>query len=146
MHAEQLRTVLHGWNLRDAERGWTNLSHLSAALPPETLRDLCGPLTRFLPRCPDADMALNNLERFLADPVAVDQLPVLLESRARALEILVQLFGTSQSFSDLLATNPDYLDMLRVPLRRSPSAAELQTQLLTEVDAASEDAAVLRAF
>ena len=36
--------------------------------------------------------------------------------------------------------------MLRIPLRRSPSPAELREQLQAEVDAASEDAAVLRAF
>ncbi len=36
--------------------------------------------------------------------------------------------------------------MLRVPLRRSPSAAEMQAQLQAEVDAAYEDSAVLRVF
>src|SRR3989442_3392386 len=36
--------------------------------------------------------------------------------------------------------------MLRVPLRRSPSQAELQAQLQAEVDAAFEDSAVLRVF
>ena len=36
--------------------------------------------------------------------------------------------------------------MLRVPLRRSPSPAELQAQLQAEVDAAFEDSAVLRVF
>ncbi len=156
MHLDQLRNslasldgaraVLQCWNLRDAERGWRNLSHLAATLPLDALRDLCTPLTRFLPRCPDPDMALNNLERFLANPAAVELLPALYENRARTLEILIQLFGTSQSFSDLLSLNPDYLDMLRVPLRRSPSAAELQAQLQSEVDAAFEDSAVLRAF
>ncbi len=36
--------------------------------------------------------------------------------------------------------------MLRVPLRRSPSPAEMQAQLQAEVDAAYEDSAVLRVF
>jgi glutamate-ammonia-ligase adenylyltransferase len=156
MHLDQLRNhlaspegaraLLNGWNLRDAERGWRNLAHLAATLPLDALNDLCTPLTRFLPRCPDPDMALNNLERFLANPAARALLPALYENRARTLEILLQLFGTSQSFSDLLTLNPDYLDMLRVPLRRSPSTAELQAQLQGEVDAAFEDSAVLRAF
>src|SRR5207248_11116596 len=56
------------------------------------------------------------------------------------------LLSTSQSFSDLLVAHPDYIDMLRVPLRRSPSPKELQEQLQAEVDAAFEDSAVLRAF
>src|SRR5262249_55071962 len=70
----------------------------------------------------------------------------LLEGRARTLEILLQLLSTSQFFSDLLVANPNYLDMLRVPLRRSPSQKEMQEQLQSDVDAAFEDSAVLRAF
>jgi glutamate-ammonia-ligase adenylyltransferase len=69
-----------------------------------------------------------------------------MESRFRTLEILLQWFSTSQYFSDLLILNPDYIDMLRVPLRNSPRKAELQAQLQSEVDAAFEDSAVLRAF
>src|SRR5262249_18790147 len=139
------RPLLHTWGLRDAERGWRNLAHLADAIGPEALRGLCHPLGRLLPRCPDPDMALNNLERFLANPAGGSLLPKLLDHRARTLEILLQLLSTSQSFSDLLVANPDYLDMLRVPLRRSPSQAELQTQLQAEGDAAFEDSAVLRA-
>ncbi len=140
------RVTLNGWHLRDPERGWRNLTHLAQNLSLDPLRELCTPLGRLLPRCPDPDMALNNLERFLANPAAAEQLPLLLENRARALEILLQLFGTSQLFSDLLSLNPDYLDMIRVPLRRSPSAAELRGLLEAEVSAAFEDSAVLRAF
>ena len=100
---------------------------------------------RLLPRCADADMALNNLERFFAN-AGPGVVATLLESRARTLETVLQLFGTSQYFSDLLVAHPDYVDMLRVPLRRSPSQKELQEQLQAEVDAAFEEAAVLRAF
>src|SRR6516162_1570767 len=156
MHLEQLRTclgsadsarpLLQTWSLRDPERGWRNLAHLAETIPFDALREVCTPLGRLLPRCPDPDMALNNLERFLSNPAAAQQLPALLENRGRTLEILLQLFSTSQYFSDLLGLNPDYLDMLRVPLRRSPSQAELQAALQAEVDAAFEDSAVLRAF
>jgi [glutamine synthetase] adenylyltransferase / [glutamine synthetase]-adenylyl-L-tyrosine phosphorylase len=156
MHLEHLRTclgsadsarpLLQTWSLRDPERGWRNLAHLAETIPLDALREAVTPLGRLLPRCPDPDMALNNLERFLSNPAAAQQLPALLENRGRTLEILLQLFSTSQYFSDLLGLNPDYLDMLRVPLRRSPSQAELQAQLQAEVDAAFEDSAVLRAF
>jgi glutamate-ammonia-ligase adenylyltransferase len=156
MHLDQLRTclesldrarpVLHTWNLRDPERGFRNLTHLANAIGLDALRELSHPLARLLPRCADPDMALNNFERFLANPAGAQQLPMLLESRARTLETLLQLLSTSQSFCDLLVLNPDFLDMLRVPLRRSPNARELQEQLQAEVDAAFEDSAVLRAF
>ncbi len=138
--------LFHTWNLRDPERGWRNLTGLAEAVPLDALREICTPLGRLLPRCPDPDMALNNLERFLANPDAAAQVPVLLENRARVLETLLLLLSTSQSFSDLLSLNPDFLDMLRVPLRRSPSQDELQTQLQAEVESAYEDSAVLRVF
>src|SRR5947199_1005798 len=143
---DQARPLLRNWTLRDPERGWRNLVHLGQAVGLETLRELCHPLGRLLPRCPDPDMALNNLERFLSNPTAMAQLPVLLDGRARVLETVLQLLSTSQFFSDLLVANPDYLDMLRVPLRRSPSQQELQDQLQADVEAAFEDSAVLRAF
>ena len=62
------RALLSGCNLRDPERGWRNLAGVAAALPPNGMRDLGPPLARLLPRCPDPDMALNNLERFFAQP------------------------------------------------------------------------------
>jgi glutamate-ammonia-ligase adenylyltransferase len=142
----QARSLLTTWNLRDPERGWCNLTNLADAIGLEALRELCHPLTRLLPRCPDPDMALNNLERYLANPAGAAQLPSLVEGRARTLEKLLHLLSTSHSFSDLLVTNPDFIDMLRVPLRRSPSLKEMQDQLQAEVDAAFEDSAVLRLF
>jgi len=138
--------LLTDWGLRDVERGQRNLKHLDEALGLATLGELCHPLGRLLPRCADADMALNNFERFLASAGGPPQLPILMESRARTLETVLQLFSTSQFFSDLLIANPDYLDMLRIPLRSSPSRAEMLAQLQGEVDAAFEDTAVLRAF
>src|SRR5947209_2359958 len=122
---DKARSLLTTWSLRDPEQGWVNLTHLAETVPLEALRELCHPLGRFLPRCPDPDMALNNLERFLANPAGAAQLPVLLESRARTLETVLQLFSTSQFFSDSLVANPEDLDMLRIPLRSSPSRAEL---------------------
>jgi glutamate-ammonia-ligase adenylyltransferase len=156
MHVDQLRQcldsvepavkLLHGWGVQNAERGRRNLAALAEGIGLDALRGLCQPLGRFLPRCPDPDMALNNLERFLVNPAGARQLKAFVDGRARTLEILLQLFSTSQSFSDLLVANPDYTDMLRVPLRRSPSQKELQDQLEAEVDAAFEDSALLRAF
>lgn len=156
MHAEQLRqcldspeqarSLLQHWHIKDTVRGLQNLTYLAGHVGVESLRDLCTPLQRLLPRCPDGDMALNNLERFLAQPGGRDALATLLENRARTLEILLQLFSNSQSFSDLLVANPDFLDMLRVPLRKSPSAEDLRLHLQGEVDASFEDSAVLRTF
>jgi glutamate-ammonia-ligase adenylyltransferase len=143
---EEARPLLSEWGLHDVERGQRNLKHLADVLCVEALAELCHPLSRLLPRCADADMALNNFERFLVSAGGSLQLPALMEGRARTLETVLQLFSTSQFFSDLLIANPDYLDMLRIPLRSSPSRTEMLAQLQGEVDAAFEDSAVLRAF
>ncbi|MBI3411229.1 MAG: bifunctional [glutamate--ammonia ligase]-adenylyl-L-tyrosine phosphorylase/[glutamate--ammonia-ligase] adenylyltransferase [Planctomycetes bacterium] len=147
---EQIRSLLPAWGIRDLERGQRNLLTLVEAIGHDALAELCPHLDRHLPRCADADMALNNFERYLSakqEPVDRSSLRKhLLEHRARTLETVLQLFGTSQFFSDLLIANPDYLDMLRIPLRSSPSRAELLAQLQAEVEAAFEDSAVLRVF
>src|SRR5437879_3235159 len=64
---DSARPLLQSWQVRDTEHGWRNLTYLANSLPPDAFRELCGPLGRLLPRCPDADMSLNNLERFLAN-------------------------------------------------------------------------------
>jgi len=143
---DDAKDLLQAWNVRDIERGHGNLLHLCQAIGVDRLAELGHPLGRLLPRCADPDMSLNNLERFLANPAGAEQLPALLESRARTLETLLQLFSASQFFSDLFINFPDYLDTLRIPLRSSPSRAEMLAQLQGEVDAAHEDSAVLRAF
>jgi len=101
------RPVLYGWGLRDLDRGQRNLTALAGHLGVEALAHLTTPLTRLLPRCADADMALNNLERFFAHPAGPALVSSLLDNRARTLEILLGLFSTSQLFSDLLAQHPD---------------------------------------
>ncbi len=133
-------------SLRDPDRGRRNLAALAAHLDEASLHELGSLLARLLPRTPDPDMALNNLERLIAQPVARTQLPVLIESRARGLDSVLQLLATSQFFADTLTNSPELLDTVRNPPRRNPSTAELTGQLRSEVDAAGEDVAVLRAF
>ncbi len=143
---DQARPLLRMWHLRDLDRGFSNLRYLALNLTQPQWRELCAVLCILLPRCPDPDTALNSLERFLANPQARLKLPALLDNHARPLETVLQLFSTSHFFCDLLSCHPDFLEMLRVPLRHSPSAEELQTQLQTDVEAAGDDAGVLRAF
>ena len=139
-------TLLDGWHLREPEKGFRNLQLISKSLTSPAVSELIGPLSRILPRQADPDMALNNLERFLAQPAGKNMLPLLLEGRARGLEILLQLLSTSQFFADLLIANPDDFEIARIPLRRSPTVAELIEQLRAEVQRAGDDTAILRTF
>jgi glutamate-ammonia-ligase adenylyltransferase len=131
--------------LREPVRGRRNVTALAAHVGP-LFPDLSTVLARLLPRTADPDMALNNLERLLTQPAARQQLPLLLESRARGLEAVLQLLATSQYFADTLASYPEFLESVRTPLQRTPSTAELTAELRDEVDSSSDDAALLRAF
>src|SRR5688572_15032266 len=131
--------------VRDADRGRRNLAALATHLGAQA-QELFGPLGRLLPRTADPDMALNNLERLFAKPEARTHLHALLESRARELDATLQLLATSQFFADTLAAYPEFLTGVFQAPRRSPSTAELTSQLRSEVESAGDDAGVLRAF
>lgn len=132
--------------LRDPDRGRRNLDALARHLGTEDFAALAAPLARLIPRAADADMALNNLEQLLATPAARTHLPGLLEHRGRGLEQVLLLLATSQFFADTLSAYPEALDAVRQPARRNPTTGELTAALRSEVDAAFDDAGVLRAI
>lgn len=132
--------------LREPDRGRRNLAALAAHLGPDAHADLLPALGRLLPRAADPDMALNNLERLLAQPAARVHLPGLLETRARGLDAALTLLAASQFFADTLVLYPDFLESVRTPPRRNPTTGELTAQLRAEVDAATDDPGVLRAL
>ena len=111
---QSTRLWLGGLGVRDAERGARDLRDLEAvAGSPVEMTRLAVLLNALLPRCPDPGMALTNLERFAAaqtDPGG--RLRDLIAS-PRTAEIVVQLFSTSQHFSELLIRDPSLLDWLR---------------------------------
>ena len=76
-----------------------------------------------LPGSADADMALNNLERFVRAARNPLGLAALFERDPRALATLLQIFATSQHFSDLLVTDPESFDLLRLTEGRESSRA-----------------------
>ncbi len=66
-----------------------------------------------LPACPDPDSGVTNLERYVSACPAPDATLKLLAENPRTTEILVQLFSTSQHFSELMIRDPALLDWLR---------------------------------
>ena len=71
------------------------------------MSQICEQFAAAAPTLADPDMALNNLERFIAasrNPLA----PAALFERDReALPILLQIFSTSQYLSDLLVADTE---------------------------------------
>ena len=120
---ELLRLWLTGLGVRDAERGAKDLRDLAGrGLPLEKVARLVARLNASLPRCPDPGMALTNLERFVAASPTPEATVETLAENARAAEIAVQLFSTSQFFSELMIRDPELLDWLRAGADRRDRA------------------------
>src|SRR5262245_53449496 len=87
------------------------------------------------PTLADPDMAINNLERFIAasrNPMAT---AALFERDPDALPNLLQIFTTSQYLSDLLVADKEAYDLLRMTEGEPVSAAALIEETVTEVRA-----------
>ena len=108
------RAWLARLGVRDVGRAARDLHDLAASrLPPSAFPSLLTQLGALLPHCPDAGMALTNLERFASSgPEATARLAAL-SSDPRTTDVLVQLFSSSQYFSDLIIRDPGTLDWLR---------------------------------
>jgi glutamate-ammonia-ligase adenylyltransferase len=87
------------------------------------------------PLLADPDMAMNNLERFIAtsrNPMAT---AALFERDPDALPNLLQIFSTSQYLSDLLVADQDSYDLLRMTEGQPVARAALVEELVNEVRA-----------
>lgn len=95
------------------------------------------------PSLADPDMAINNLERFIAasrNPMAT---AALFERDPEALPSLLQIFTTSQYLSDLLVADKEAYDLLRMTEGEPVSRAAIVDELLNEVRALGNYAEVL---
>jgi [glutamine synthetase] adenylyltransferase / [glutamine synthetase]-adenylyl-L-tyrosine phosphorylase len=87
------------------------------------------------PTLADPDMAINNLERFIAasrNPMAT---AALFERDPDALPNLLQIFTTSQYLSDLLVADKEAYDLLRMTNGEPVSRAALVEELVNEIRA-----------
>jgi len=138
---------LQGLGVADARRGHGNLLGMAeAGLTLDLMAAICEQLDRHLPACADADMALDNLERFVRaarNPLA---LGTLFQRDPRTLPTLLQIFSSSRHLSDLLVTDPAALDLLRLSAGGETDRQTLVDELCAEIDALEHEAAVLRAL
>ncbi len=148
-NADMARLWLAGLGVRDAERGYRDLRDLvGRGLPLPLVARLAELLDSALPRCPDPGMALTNLERFVASSPTPEATLEGLAANPRATEIAVQLFSTSQFFSELMIREPGLLDWLRGGADRRDRAT-LIDDLWADLEAAPSDEArrlALRTF
>ena len=118
----------------------------STRLTLDLLAIICGQLEQHLARSADPDMALNNLERFVAAARNPLSMGTLFERDPTALPTLVQIFSTSQHFSDLLVLDPEVFDLLRLSEGAPVARQMLIEDLVAEVEALTNDQVVLRAL
>lgn len=154
LSASRREAILARVGVRDPERAFANIHGIRRIIDDDTrfsrvLILAWDPLARL----PDADMALNNWERFVRScPHPEGHLSDILQQPER-LEILFTIFSGSQFLSDTLAADPDVFAWITEPetVERTYSDKELAHELRNEwrrVRARDRDAwlAVLRRF
>ncbi len=138
---------LRTWGVAEPKQAHARLvSMASTGLPLDLLAVICDQLAPVLVRCADADMALNNLDRFVTSARNPLAMGTLFERDPAALATLVQIFSTSQHFSDLLAGDPEGFDLLRLTEGAPVARQILVEDLVAEVEALDHDQVVLAAL
>jgi glutamate-ammonia-ligase adenylyltransferase len=101
-------------------------------VPLDLLDEFRTELARFLPHLPDPDRALNNFERLLGKVRSPLSMMTFLFRKRNSLAVLMQLFGASQYFSELLIQTPEYFDYLweagPEPVEPASFLAELEAE------------------
>jgi len=138
---------LRSLGLVDVRRGHANLEQIAThGMPLDLLAGVCEQLARRLPGCPDPDMAMNNLGRFVAGARSPLSLGTLFQRDPTALAPLVQIFSTSQHFSDVLVADPESYDLLRLTEGQPVARRLLVDDVVSEVSALDHEPSVLRAL
>ncbi|MGQ9575897.1 MAG: bifunctional [glutamate--ammonia ligase]-adenylyl-L-tyrosine phosphorylase/[glutamate--ammonia-ligase] adenylyltransferase [Thermoguttaceae bacterium] len=139
--------LLRSLGLAELRRGHANLVQMAASgMPLDLLAEICQQFAAYAPGCADPDMALNNLGRFVAAARNPLSMGTLFQRDPTALPTLLQIFSTSQHFSDLLVADPESFDLLRLTEGQPSSRQALVEEILSEVSALEHEALVLRAL
>ena len=143
----EARKLLQAWGLRDPARAHDNLVRIAAAgVTLDLMLVICEQLAEHLPRLSDADMALNNLERFVQATRSPLSLAALFERDREALPILLRIFSTSQHLSDVLITDSESYDLLRATEGRPVHRDTLVDEFCNEIQALAGEPAVMAAL
>jgi glutamate-ammonia-ligase adenylyltransferase len=133
--------------LSDLRRAHENLVAMArAGMTLDLLAEICRQLAEHLPGVADPDMALNNLDRYVAaarNPLALGS---LLERDREALPILLQIFSTSQHLSNVLVRDPQSYDLLRITDGQPVSREILVNEICSEVESLPDERSVMTAL
>jgi glutamate-ammonia-ligase adenylyltransferase len=137
------QALLREFQFVDPEKTHRNLMQLHDGPPSahptaksqELFRQLCGTLLRLASEQPDPDLAINNLEQFVASTPARESLFRLWLDHEVLLRVVLSLFGNSVFLSKRLIQQPDLLDTLLNPasLTRAKTKAELREDVASQL-------------
>jgi len=144
---DQAATWLKSLGLENTRRGHHNLVAMAnTGMTLDLLGVVCDQLKTHLSRLSDPDMALNNLDRYVAASRNPLGLGSLFDRDRESLPALLQIFSSSQSLSDSLISDPESFDLLRLT-DGDPVAREIIVgEICSEVDVLDETAAILKAL
>ncbi|MEQ1902881.1 MAG: bifunctional [glutamate--ammonia ligase]-adenylyl-L-tyrosine phosphorylase/[glutamate--ammonia-ligase] adenylyltransferase [Pirellulaceae bacterium] len=141
---------LRAAGVTDLARGRTNLEKfLRSGLTIDLCESILIQLTQQLPQVSDADMALNNFERFVAASRSPLALAALFDREKTGIPVLLRIFASSQYLADLLIRDPEAYDALRMTEGQPITQAVLVDDLSNEMRSATETRqalAILRRF
>ncbi|HEX4000300.1 MAG TPA: hypothetical protein VHX65_17245 [Pirellulales bacterium] len=138
---------LSPWQLGDIRRGHGNLVRMATSgLTLDLLATICDQLAEHLPRVSDPDMALNNVDRFVSSARNPLSLGSLFERDPEALPTLLQIFSTSQYLSDLIITDSESYDLLRMTEGQAVGRDLLVEELQAEVATLTDELMVMAAL
>ena len=120
--------------VKDARRAEENLKRIAeSGVPLDLLAGICQTLSLEQANISDIDMAINNLERFVASARSPLSLAALFDRDKQSLPVLLQILSTSQHLSDLLIRQPEVYDLLRMSEGTPVSRGVLVDELLNEM-------------
>ena len=151
MNSDQIRSYLDDaaegqrWlaalGVADTRQALRNLVAMAeAGLTVDLMADVADQLGEILPKLSDANMALNNLQRFVGASLNPLSMGALFSRDRMALRILLQIFSTSQHLSDLLVSDTGSYDLLRITEGRPIARDVLTEELASEVEHAASAA------
>ncbi len=140
-------TWLRSIAVRDGQRAHANLVRMATSgITLDLMGILLDQMAEALPTLSDADMALNNLERFVAAARSPLSTAALFDRDCTALPKLLQIFSTSQYLSDLLIRDSGSYDILQMTDGRPVARDALVAELYAEISALDDRLSVMAAL
>ena len=137
--SQRLSSWVNQLGILDLERAATNLDSIArSGMTTDQVADICGHLEETSADISDLDMAVNNLEKFVAASRSPLALGTLFQRDPTSLPILLTIFSTSQYLSDLLIRDTESYDYLRLTEGQLYSREVLIEELVDDVCRAKE--------